>query len=390
VTADSAAAADLQDQANKVSSQIVSAKNSGNDAARTLLQATYKRLQNQISAIATASNNLELQIISGGRVLTPPTASPSGSNVTKLLGIVSGIALGLFLGFGLASVMDRLLRRVRSAAEVSRLTRMPLLVSKPIVLNQTTDLDPSRPPRDVQIARVFTRLRNELDRSGTEHRVVLVTGVGAATAHPVAVRLAYTYRRAGRSVALVDRFNWEDDSLAAGLNGGGDTDLAVQALATIQDLSADAGADAIIILGPDFATSADAQTLATQADLVLVVVQRGATRIDDLRDAEAQLQAVGTSAYVVMTEASSSGPFPRLGTLISEPRHDNNARAGRAAGLDVPPPLGPQQPAGSDRAPAGLRMLDGAGPADPDRPIDDPLDGLIAGRPNADVSVTEK
>jgi capsular polysaccharide biosynthesis protein len=333
IKANDARAADLQDQANKISSQIVSAKNSGNDAARTLLQATYKRLQTQISAIATASNNLELQVISGGRVLTPATATSSGTNVTRLIGVVSGIAVGLFLGFGLAALLDRLRRRVRSGAEVSRMTRLPLLVGQPIVLNRTTDLDPARPPHDLQIARVFTRLRNELDRSGRTARVVLVTGVGAATAHPVAVRLAYTYRRAGRSVALVDRFNWDDESVAVGLATAGDTDLAVQALATISDLAGDAGAEAIIILGPDFATSADAQTLATEADLVLVVVQSGVTRIDDLRDAEAQLEAVGTPAYVVMTEASSAGPFPRLGTLISEPRHDNSARSARPADL---------------------------------------------------------
>jgi capsular polysaccharide biosynthesis protein len=289
----------LQAQDDKATAALVKARDDRDDVEKAQLSASSKRLERQLSTISEQINGLQLKVISGGRVLSPATAVASNAKLTQLLGIVTGTALGLFLGLGAAKGLDRLRRRIRSAGDATRLTGFPVLVRDPISLGSA--LDPSNPATDPKVARVFTRLRNELEGSEAVVRTVMVAAASrhTSTAESVAICLAYAYRRGGRTVALLDNSVWEPDPT---LDGPRD-DVALQIREAIGQVGAKA--DVIIVVAPDFTSSADAQTVAAGADVVLVVVERSSTRVRDLKDAEEQLEAVRARGYLVMTAGPS-------------------------------------------------------------------------------------
>jgi Mrp family chromosome partitioning ATPase len=120
-----------------------------------------------------------------------------------------GIALALFLGLGLAALLEALDSRVRSARRIATVLQMPLLGRI------------ARPPRQ---ARRHDRLVTAFDPSSAHAEAfrALATNIGLVNVDPVArsimvtsaakkegkstsvANLAVTFARAGRSVTLVD------------------------------------------------------------------------------------------------------------------------------------------------------------------------------------------
>ncbi|GII52919.1 hypothetical protein Pth03_13080 [Planotetraspora thailandica] len=151
--------------------------------------ASHRRtvLARQESSLTVEYDTLKTVAITPGTVISParPPASPSAPSIPIYLG--SGLFLGLLLGAGTAFARDRLDTRVREAADVERLTALPLLAEMP-----------PRPKATVfhELAAIIvtalgdgyhTVLLESLGGGG--HDRPLAKGVGAALAHlaPISV-----------------------------------------------------------------------------------------------------------------------------------------------------------------------------------------------------------
>ncbi|MEZ0073384.1 YveK family protein [Planotetraspora sp. GP83] len=100
-------------------------------AARTMAAHQQAVLARQASSLTLKYDALKTIAITPGTVISPaqPPPKPSAPSVPVYLG--SGLFLGLLAGAGTAFGRDRLDTRLRTAADVERLTGLPLLAELP-------------------------------------------------------------------------------------------------------------------------------------------------------------------------------------------------------------------------------------------------------------------
>jgi Mrp family chromosome partitioning ATPase/capsular polysaccharide biosynthesis protein len=310
-----AAAADLESQRTAVTEQLTS-------------------LTDRVNQLTTATLNPGAVIQEAGLPARPSWPQPA-------LGLASGAALGLVAGGVAAALADRLARRVSRPADLSRRLGVPVLAAL---------TGAGAPPPDeiaspyAPAGRGFDRLRNELlagladrparpDRPG---RVIVVTSASSCAATGlVATNLAASLSRSGHEVALVAAGLRPEPGdpgplrrllgiaatpgLSEVLTGRAEIEEALQRTARFPRLRAmTMGGTAtaaglmqspafrtvltalagltgyVVVAAPATSGSADAQSLAGQADLALLVVEPRRTRIADVRDAVTQLHRVDT------------------------------------------------------------------------------------------------
>jgi len=142
-----------------------------------------------------------------GATLVEPASAAEAVKIKPQLLKVGQLALvfGLFIGVGLAFLLEALDRRLRSAGEIPERLRLPILGRIP-PLSRRDDLPAMTQPGGPQ-ADAYRILRMNLEFATAESnvRTVMVTsaleGEGKST---TAANLAITLARAGRNVILVD------------------------------------------------------------------------------------------------------------------------------------------------------------------------------------------
>lgn len=296
----------------------------------------HTRIEQQISGLnarVTALSNQQTQIaatdIEAGRIVVQPTVPTKPSSPNLLVTLVSGALLSLLLGVGLGVLRQRSDDRIHTPEELFRRTRVPVaaMLSTPLQPGQVTLLPPIS-----EDGRGFARLRNLVTSSlgESDRKVVLVAGIRREVG-PVAANLAASVARSGEDVVLVcaDVFantagalmhTGAHDGLAellagetslaaalqrpAGIKGlrvlgpGRDPDRADALLQTssprklVEELLANASF--VVIEAPATAESSDAQTLATVAEMAILVVDAGHTTGREVIDACAQFESMHT------------------------------------------------------------------------------------------------
>lgn len=337
---------------------------------RSMVTSQLNTMTSRLDELATATVSAGV-IISDARLPTEP------SRLVPAAVLASGAMLGLVLGTGTAAVSERLVRRVRRPADISRRVGLPVLAV----------LTAWMVPRGEEIltpydggGRTFDRLRNEVlaTLDGTGQVIVVASVSRGSAASLVAANLAASLSRSGNDVILVGARVPENISVAGPLTrllgiaptpglsevlagqvlvgealqrtprhprmqaiavGGTATATGLLQSPALRDVLATLTRQAayVVVEAPPTSASADAQSLASYADTALLVVEPRRARLADVADAAEQLRRVGT---------------PVLGAVVVPPRrHDPEARvrADRPApdgeNVDPRPPAGASLPA---------------------------------------------
>lgn len=330
-------------------------------------------LNSQLATLGSQQNEVRASALSPGRVVTRAVlpSSPSSPDIPVVLGI--GIALGLLLGLGVATLRHRADDCIRTADDLARRTDVSVitLLDQPLRAGEVAIAPPTSPD-----ARAYARLRNvvtaELQQGA--RRVVLVAGVHGGGG-PVAANLATSLARAGEDVFLLcaDAFGGTAETLTGGrpadglaevlagerevdevarqlpgvpslrvLGPGRDPDRADSLLQTrgprkLVDRLLERAAY-VVIEAPSTAGGTDAQSLADVAELAVIVVEAGRTTAREVTDAVYQFQSMHRSV---------------LGAVLGRSTGDGGAAPRRGAPTDRPgAPAVPAPEAGTD-GPAG-------------------------------------
>ncbi|HWB35615.1 MAG TPA: Wzz/FepE/Etk N-terminal domain-containing protein, partial [Rugosimonospora sp.] len=305
-----------------------------NDPNRSALNSQVSTLTNQINTLTTRQNQLATTSVTAGRIIADAGLPGRPARPNVVLFAASGALLGLLLGIAVAAVRQRLDKRVRRAADLSRRADVPVLGELP--RRTQIRFDDVFPPFGAA-GRMFNRLRNEaLASLRPEDQVMVVTGASrGAAATLVAANLAAALGRSGSEVVLVCAHLPEsllDTAPATRLLGvratpglsdvlAGKVPLAeavqqaprnpwLRVLTTGGTATA-AGllqspalretldmlrreAEYVVIEAPSTAASADAQSLASLADAAIVAVEVKRTTHAEVVDAAEQMRRVGT------------------------------------------------------------------------------------------------
>jgi Mrp family chromosome partitioning ATPase len=310
--------------------------------AAASLSSQREAVSGQITALTERLTGLATDTVTAGAIINEPQLPTEPSRPAPAIVLASGAALGLVVGLGAAWLADRLTRRVRRGADLSRRLGVPVLATL-----TAADLAPHEEVASpyARAGRVFDRLRNEVI-SGTGGNVIVVTGpAGGAATRLAATNLAASLSRYGHDAILV-------------ATGAAETPLGVAAGAGLSDLLAGRvglagalqraprhprlrvmtmGATAtatgllqspalrsvlsmlatqagyVVVETPPTTASADAQSLASHADAALLVVEARRTRLADAIDATDQLRRVGTpllGALLVPAQRRQPAPAP--------------------------------------------------------------------------------
>jgi len=296
-------------------------------AERAIAQAQADSLGAQIVLLNAELTELESTPVTPGRTITEASLPTAPSSPLLPLNLAGGAMVGLLAGCGLAVLRHRSGRYLREASDLPGQTGLPVLASIAARGAAWSVL----PAGDGDAAYGYVRLRNAITATiEPDQQVVLVAGVSREIGG-VAANLAAALARAGSEVVLlsadprsttVSRLTLASKSaglsevLADDVPAGSALQRATeprtlqvlgpgldpQRAATLLQTSA-AGqlvdhlrttARFVIVEAPPTTTSGQAQTLATLADLVIVVVQSGQTRTADLIDAAAQFTEMRT------------------------------------------------------------------------------------------------
>ncbi|GIJ44793.1 hypothetical protein Val02_16790 [Virgisporangium aliadipatigenens] len=334
-----------------------------NSGERPSLESQRSNLAAQVNTLATRLNQLTTTTVSAGKIIRDAKLPDRPSKPVLPLNLGSGAAVGLLLGVIAAVVRERLDRRVRRPGDVTRRCDVPVLAALPVKVRPR--LDDVFPPFGLG-GRLFNRLRNEVVAGagierGRQGRVIVVAGASRGSVSTVvAANLAAAFARTGGQTVLVSAHLPDsasdlapvtkllgvkaDPGLSDVLAGRVSLSRAVQRAPRQPRLTvittggtASAGgllqtqtlrevlaalrreAEYVVIEAPATSASADAQSVASLADLALVAVELRRTRYADVADAAEQLRRVGT---------------PLLGAVVL-PR--------LTRGRDEPPPA-PAQP----------------------------------------------
>lgn len=160
------------------------------DAGRTQLVQQVQRLRALRSSQNPNSAILEKAV---------PSGTPINRNTRRAVEL--GFVIALLLGIGAVAIAENSDRRVRSPDDLEEMTGLPLLSAIP-----SSAFDPVE-DEDLRDEEAFQMLRGALMYFNVDHRLksIVITSPGQEDGKTtVAVRLAQSAARAGRSVILVD------------------------------------------------------------------------------------------------------------------------------------------------------------------------------------------
>jgi Mrp family chromosome partitioning ATPase len=375
-------------------------------AAAANLASERETVLSQVNTLTERRNELATATVSPGTVISDARLPGQPSRPRPAVVLASGAALGLVVGTGAAGLADRLSRRVRRPGDLPRRLGIPVLAGLPAG---------TAPPAG-EIAspygpagRTFDRLRNELiaaaEQTGApagigRGRVIVVASPTGPAAGPVAVNLAASLARSGHEVVLIGTAGpgaagpltrLFGIAAAPGLSEllAGRTSLAdtlqrpprfprlrvmtmggtatatglLQSPALRTVLTAVAGqAGYVLVEAPATGTSADAQSLASHADLALLAVEARRTRLADVADAAAQLRQVGTPLVGAVVVPPRRRPAP-------PPDDGYEAAARDGAGPAPRPPV------------TAPRRTEAPAPRPPEDRTDRPAQSILDGQP---------
>jgi uncharacterized protein involved in exopolysaccharide biosynthesis/Mrp family chromosome partitioning ATPase len=175
-----------------------------NSSQRDAAQATLSSDQHQLSALDSKVVGLygEAAQTNGGNILTKAVAANKPTSPKKSLILPVGVVLGLIIGLLVALLWDRRDKRFHTAADIERLTDLPVLLSLPA---KASGRRVSLAPPGSRTGRAFTELAHNLAASlGEGSHVVLVAGATPGPAVSVAAaNLAATLARTHSEAVLV-------------------------------------------------------------------------------------------------------------------------------------------------------------------------------------------
>jgi Mrp family chromosome partitioning ATPase len=307
---------------------------------RPNLESQRNTITSQVNTLSARLNQLVTTTVSAGKIIRDADLPNRPSKPVLPLNLGSGAAVGLLLGAGAALMRERLDRRIRRPADMTRRCDVPVLAQLPPKVRPR--LDDVFPPFGAG-GRVFNRLRNEVlagDPAGPDPqrkgRVIVVAGASRGSASTVvAANLAAAFARTGGHTVLVCAHLPDSvaelapvtrllgvravPGLSDVLAGKVQLGRAVQrasrqprlSVITTGGTASAAGllqsqmlrdalgslrrqAEYVVIEAPATSTSADAQSVASLADIALVAVELKRTRYADVSDAAEQLRRVGT------------------------------------------------------------------------------------------------
>jgi capsular exopolysaccharide synthesis family protein len=305
-------------------------------------------------------------------IIKPAAAPPSPSAPNTRLNLLLGLFTGLALGVGASVLRTTLDNRIRGEADLRRVTDAPLLggisfdpdATKKPLLTQTAPQSPR--------AESFRQLRTNLQFANVsgQAKTILVTsslpGEGKST---TATNLAIALAQAGQSVCLIDadlRRPMVNEYLGVDRNAGLTTALVGQA--DVNDLLQPWGSDnlyvlssgqippnpsellgsvemknliirleqvfdAIVIDAPPLLPVTDAAVLSQHVGGVVVVVGSQKLRHQDLEKSLGALEMVGSNILgIVMNRLPTKGPDAYSYSYYS---HDDTTQANRTSNTKV-------------------------------------------------------
>jgi capsular polysaccharide biosynthesis protein len=322
----------LREQANRVNAELRSttgklANAEPNSSAHALLDAQRRNLTGQLGTLGNRINDATTTAASAGRIITDAATPTRPTSPSVPVDLAAGLLVGLLAGAAAALAAARFGRRVRTAANLTRRTGVPVLA----------DL-PTGPAAD----RSFGRLRNELSAGDGGPAVLAVVGAGG-TGAAVASRLAAAFARAGQDTVLVaaaggglpavpDRPGLTD--VLAGTVGlptalhpvdgrpglavlpadGTTGALPIPAVGAVLDRLREQRTT-VLLATPDAADGPETQALAALADAAILAVPRRTARYAVVRDAAEQLHRVGTTLLgAVLTAPGDTAADDSTGT----------------------------------------------------------------------------
>jgi Mrp family chromosome partitioning ATPase len=342
---------EVRNQLGEVNAQL--ARLPSNAPEIPTLRSTQTTLTTQANTFTTRINELRTTAISPGRVVgeaqTPTT--PVRPNPALYLGLAA--VVGASVGAGAQLIRTRWSRRVQQGGDLGRHSGIPLLadLDADAMANGSGPQHPS--------GRAFNRLRNEVVAalSPSDHTIIVTGAAPGPASMLVAANLAAAFARADSDVVLVGASVPDLDSAQPGttlaalfdladipgltdvLTGRTSLSRALQraarsprlrvvtpgGTASATGLLQSEGARGVlgalatktryvIVDAPSTASGADAQSLASMADVALLVVEAGRAQHVQVADAATQLSRVGTrllGAVVVPRLSPDELPMPR-------------------------------------------------------------------------------
>jgi capsular polysaccharide biosynthesis protein len=318
------AAGDLQAEIDK-NVQLVQAPER-TDAERNVILDQIRSLQGRLTELEADNTNLvkELQ----------PEPSMTSATPSPVTDVVAGALAGAVLGVLLALLLALLDRRLRTARDLSQRLGLPTLA------------DLSEAGRDqVGRDRRLANLANTLDAGGRSPRTVAVVAARSGRrSSRIARELAEMFAHQSEAIRHVDGYRVLL-STGPSATGGQDPVRPVRFDEIIPPT-----ADAVMVVdAPPLLEAAESQTVCATADQVLVVIERGRSRVTDVREALALLAAVNARVAGAVIDSPASG------RQDSPARQRETGNAGGPAGKDASrtpgTPAGPNGTGASDAPP---------------------------------------
>ena len=287
-------------------------------------------LDNEIAELTADSSRLRsaADSVGSGKIISEAALPTASTSPHLFVSMSSGTLIGLLLAVCVVAVRVRFAVRVWHPSDVTRRCGIEVLAALPALLeSKTTDVFGAFGPA----GRVFGRLRNEVVASLDEPpQVIVVAGVATGSASSiVTANLAAALARSGETATAVSTHPGGGVSNVASLLGTRPVpglsdvladrvgfDAAVQRAARQPSLTvigpggcATAGGPSreamsgvyerlrdrssyIVVDAAPMAVSSDAQLLASNADAVILVVECGRDRIDEVTEAVQAVQRI--------------------------------------------------------------------------------------------------
>ncbi len=228
----------------------ITATDSSPVQAAAIAQSVADSLVDAIAELETTSTGGESPVKL--TIVMPATAPVEPSSPNTRINLALGFVMGLFLGLAAALLRSVLDSRIRSEADLSRISEIPVLGG--IAFDDDATRKPLLTQAPVQSPRAesFRQIRTNLQFAHVSHnsRAILVTsslpGEGKST---TAVNLAIAMAQSGQSVVLIDadlRRPRVNDYLGLERNAGLTTALIGRA--TVTDLLQPWGEDELFVL----------------------------------------------------------------------------------------------------------------------------------------------
>jgi capsular polysaccharide biosynthesis protein len=310
------AAGDLQAEIDQ-NVQLVQAPER-TDAERNVILDQIRSLQGRLTELQADNTNLvkELQ----------PEPSMTSATPSPATDVVAGGLAGAVLGVLLALLLAVLDRRLRTTRDLSQRLGLPTLAD-------LSEAGRNQVGRDRRLA----NLANTLDANGghSPRTVAVVAARSSRGSSRIARELAETVARRSDVTRHVDGYRV---LLSTEQPAAGRPDLVRQV--RFDDLVPPTADVAMVIDAPPLLEAAESQTVCAAADQVLVVIERGRSRVADVREALALLAAVNArvAGAVIDSPSPAGAAAPRTGatpTDLADTSHTPGAPA-RPNGAGAP------------------------------------------------------